>query len=108
MSAAPEQPSLEVRIALLESQMLAINQRNRRVEAAKAWEQSAVRVVAIVSLTYALMCLLFYVLGARNFMLSATVPTLGYYLSTLSLSKIKSLWLKRQARRTEESVTDGN
>ena len=89
---------LKKRVEQLEISVQAILQRNQRVELDKAWEQSTTRVVGIVTLTYALMCLIFYVIGAQNFMSSAIVPTLGYYLSTQSLSWLKGKWVERRKR----------
>ena len=45
---------------LISSAWQAILNRNHRVELEKAWEQSTTRVVGIVIITYALMCLIFY------------------------------------------------
>ena len=77
---------------LLEEVML----RNKRVEVEKAWETSRTRIIAIVAVTYLLMCLIFFVIGVENFMLNAVIPTIGYYLSTQSLPAIKKRWIEKR------------
>ncbi len=70
----------------------AIEARNHRVEKAKAWETSLARKVSILVLTYAVMCLTFWSLGNHPFWANAIVPTLGFFLSTLSLPLIRNHW----------------
>ncbi|HEY4488072.1 MAG TPA: hypothetical protein VJB97_00970, partial [Candidatus Paceibacterota bacterium] len=70
--------------------------RNARVEADKAWEVSWTRSLTIAIVTYAVACGVLYIVGVDNIFLAALVPTLGYVLSTLSLSFIKARWLARR------------
>lgn len=69
-------------------------ERNARVEAEKAWEQSYTRIGSIALITYAAAALLLYILGVSDFYLAALVPVLGYLLSTLSLPYLKQRWIK--------------
>ncbi len=78
----------------LESEVKAIIERNKRVELEKAWETSKTRKFFIVLITYLLMCLTFHSIGVENFFMNAIIPTLGYFLSTLSLPVFKDCWLK--------------
>ncbi len=80
----------------LETRIAQIEERNKRVEAEKAWETSVVRRVSIVLLTYLIMIILFYSIGSQDPMRNAIVPTLGYLLSTLSLEWIRKIWIDRR------------
>lgn len=70
-----------------------IKERNKRVEADKAWETSKTRVLSILVMTYIITAIVFYFIGVKNFMLSAFIPTVGFYLSTQSLPFIKKWWI---------------
>lgn len=72
-----------------------IKVRNARVEADKAWETSKTRRLFIAVITYIIACYYMRVLGVGDYYLHALVPTGGYLLSTLSLSHIKKIWIKR-------------
>lgn len=78
----------------LEVEIKAIIERNKRVELEKAWETSKSRKFLIVLITYLLMCLTFYSIGIENYFINAIVPTLGYFLSTLSLSVFRDYWIR--------------
>ena len=79
----------------IEAEIIKIQERNKRVELDKAWETSNTRKVAIVVLTYLTMVLAMYVLKMDRPFVNAIIPTLGFALSTLSLSLIRHLWVKR-------------
>ncbi|OGE31039.1 hypothetical protein A2631_05150 [Candidatus Daviesbacteria bacterium RIFCSPHIGHO2_01_FULL_44_29] len=80
----------------LEERVSAIEARNQRVEADKAWEVSTTRKVMIVTVTYLTMLLLMASIGVDRPFISALIPTTGFFLSTLSLSFIKQQWLSRR------------
>ena len=71
-----------------------IQERNARVEADKAWETSKTRRGVIAGITYIVAGLYMSALGANSPWLNALIPVGGYLLSTLSLPKIKEIWLK--------------
>lgn len=71
-----------------------IEQRNQRVELDKAWETSNTRRLAIAVITYLVVVIFFVTLGFDNPFVNAIVPTLGFLLSTLSLSLIKKYWMQ--------------
>lgn len=72
----------------------AIKERNRRVEMDKAWETSLTRKILIAILTYVVIVLfLFYADFPKPFV-SAIVPTIGFLLSTLSISYAKKIWIR--------------
>jgi len=77
-----------------ESQISAILERNKRVEADKAWEVSWCRRLLIAALTYT--CALLFIWSFTNDLLwrNAGVPALGYLLSTLSLPWVKQWWIR--------------
>jgi len=72
-----------------------VKERNKRVEADKAWETSSFRILSIVAMTYIVTAIVFYFIGVRNYLLNALIPTLGFYLSTLSLPFIKKWWINK-------------
>ena len=80
------------KLAQLDLRISAIEARNRRVELEKAWEVSFTRKVSIVALTYLVMVLVFWSLDNEKYALNAIVPTLGFFLSTVSLPRIKAWW----------------
>jgi hypothetical protein len=81
------------RLARLENDLAEIKQRNLRVEADKAWEVSPLRISSICLITYLVASLLLHLLGSKRFWLDALVPVIGFYLSSQSLTVIKSWWI---------------
>ena len=82
--------------AEIELELQAIKERNRRVEADKAWETSWARRLAIALGTYAVAIIwLLFTENSRPW-LNAFVPAAGYMLSTLSLPFIKRWWIARR------------
>jgi len=73
-----------------------IKERNRRVEKDKAWETSWERKILVAILTYVVVVLFFIFAKLPNPFINAIVPTLGFLLSTLSISFVKKLWLKNK------------
>lgn len=80
----------------LEKEITEIRARNKKVEADKAWETSLTRKVIIALVTYVLIGLYMYYLGVVKPWLNAIVPTLGFLLSTLTLSWAQSVWIKNK------------
>ncbi len=78
----------------LEEEIEKIQERNKRVEIDKAWEISFFRKGIIAVLTYFVIVLFFVFARLPNPFVNAIVPTLGFILSTLSLSFFKQIWLK--------------
>lgn len=71
-----------------------IKERNRRVEADKAWEISKTRRIIIALMTYIVIVVFLLSIEAPNPWFNATVPTIGFLLSTLTLPFFKRFWLK--------------
>lgn len=80
----------------IEKRLRALEARNKRVEADKAWETSWTRRITIALLTYLVVCSYLALVIHINPWLNALVPVVGYLLSTLTLSAIKQMWSKRR------------
>ena len=87
------------RIQNLENEIRAIKERNLRVEADKAWETSGFRIFTLCVITYIVASCVLYVIGVASFLLSALVPTAGFFLSVQSLPAIKRWWMKKFSRK---------
>lgn len=85
---------MEDRIKKLEEEIILVKDRNKKVEINKAWEVSRIRAFSILILTYIFASFALYVIGTKNFLLGAIIPTLGYFLSTQSLPFIKRWWIR--------------
>lgn len=81
--------SLDERVAQLEA-------RNQRVEGDKAWETSWVRRGAIMVLTYATVVVYLHYVVHVDPWINGLVPVIGFFLSTLTVSQLKKVWLKRR------------
>lgn len=81
----------------LDKEIHAIVERNRRVEADKAWETSWFRRLLIMLITYITACIFLTVTSGDHSraLLPAVVPSVAYLLSTLSLGPIKRWWIKK-------------
>ncbi|OGZ63223.1 MAG: hypothetical protein A3C58_01555 [Candidatus Staskawiczbacteria bacterium RIFCSPHIGHO2_02_FULL_34_10] len=79
----------------IEKEINLIKERNKKVEADKAWETSIFRIGFIIVITYIITAVVFYFIGVKNFLLSALIPTVGYYVSTQSLPFVKNWWSKK-------------
>ena len=90
---------MQEKIENLEKEIKIIKERNRRVEADKAWETSWFRIFFIAAITYIIAAIVLYFIGAKNFLLNALVPTIGYFLSTQSLPAIKRWWIRRNFKK---------
>jgi hypothetical protein len=78
----------------LKSEIESIKNRNKKVEADKAWETSFSRKMLIAVLTYFIIVLFFYIANLEKPFINAIVPTVGFVLSTLSIPIFKQLWIK--------------
>ncbi|HSD98366.1 MAG TPA: hypothetical protein VLB73_01540 [Patescibacteria group bacterium] len=78
----------------LEERIAKIEARNKKVEADKAWETSWARKALIAVFTYLAIALYMKFVLGLNPWINAIVPTVGFLLSTLTLSWFKKLWEK--------------
>lgn len=82
----------------LERRVIRIEKRNERVELDKAWETSAVRKIVLILYTYVLIGLFLWYAGNPQPWLNAIVPSVGFFLSTLTLPFFKNWWISRKSR----------
>jgi hypothetical protein len=87
---------MEERIQALETELSQIKERNIRVERNKDWETSLTRKVSIAFLTYLTMVLVMAATGSVNPYINAIIPTLGFFISTLSLPVIRRSWERKR------------
>lgn len=78
----------------LNNEINKLKSRNTRVELDKAWETSLTRKLLILILTYFVIVIFFFVTRLSNPFINALVPTLGFFLSTLTVPWIKTIWIK--------------
>lgn len=72
----------------------AIESRNKNVEADKAWEASLARRALLIFFTYIAIGLYLWAISIPRPWLNAIVPSVGFFLSTLTLPYFKRVWLK--------------
>ena len=78
----------------LEKEILAIKERNKKVEADKAWETSLSRKTIIMVLTYFTVVIFFHAAKIEKPFINAIVPTFAFLISTLTLPLFKKFWLR--------------
>lgn len=78
----------------LEERVSAIEKRNSRVEADKAWEGSLSRKLLIIICTYLIIASYLYFVVGIDPWINAVVPSIGFFLSTLAFPYFKALWIK--------------
>ena len=71
-----------------------IKERNRKVEADKAWETSKTRAALVALITYSFMVFVMHIIKVADPFVGAIIPTLGFLLSTLGIYNIKHFWIK--------------
>lgn len=79
----------------LHKEIQAIKERNKRVEANKAWETSKTRSGFIALSSFLLIYIVMLLIDAQQPFLNALISALAYLLSTFSYDFLKSWWLKR-------------
>ena len=79
---------------MINKEIKKIKERNKRVEADKAWEISKTRILIISIMTYIVIAIFLWFVKVPRPWINAIIPTLGFILSTLTLSLFKKLWLK--------------
>ena len=77
----------------LEQRLKKIEERNRKVEADKAWELSYFRRLLIVAFTYLAVGFYLQSINVANAWFNAIVPTVAFLLSMLTLPFFKRIWL---------------
>jgi len=80
----------------LEQRVQKIEERNRNVEADKAWETSWTRRGLLALFTYLSVSIYLWAISIPRPWLNAIVPTVGFLLSTLTMPFFKRFWLGRR------------
>lgn len=83
-----------VSLEKLEKEIEYIKRRNERVGIDKAWEISITRKILLIIFTYIAIGLYLNAIGVNKPWLNAIVPSVGFLLSTLTLSYFKEYWRK--------------
>lgn len=78
----------------VETRLSHIEERNRRVEADKDWEESLTRRFLLIVFTYLAVGLYMDAIDVERPWINAIVPSLGFLLSTLTLPFFKRWWTK--------------
>jgi sterol desaturase/sphingolipid hydroxylase (fatty acid hydroxylase superfamily) len=78
----------------LEKRISAIEARNRKVEKDKLWETSYTRRILLILFTYVAISLYLNAIEVSSPWLNAIVPSIGFWLSTLTLPLFRTLWEK--------------
>lgn len=87
---------LQKQIDGLHAEIEKIKERNKRVEADKAWETSWARAGLILLITYIFTTIFFLRTGQSPAYLLSLEPTAGLTIGLLSFGKLKSIWLSRR------------
>ncbi len=82
------------KIKELEKRIIEIEKRNKKVEQDKAWETSLLRRLLLILFTYLTIGIYMKFVLNTDPWLNAIIPSLGFYLSTLSLPFFKKIWDK--------------
>jgi len=80
----------------LREEIIKLKERNKRVEADKAWETSWTRRIMIIILTYLVIVIFFSFAGLPKPFINSIVPAIAFTLSTLSLPFFKEVWIKKR------------
>lgn len=80
----------------LKNEIDKIKERNTQVELDKAWESSLTRKLLVLVLTYFAVTIFFFVTKLPKPFVNAVVPTLGFFLSTLTIPWMKAVWIKHK------------
>ena len=83
----------------MKKEIESIKERNKRVETDKAWETSKTRRAIIALTTYFVIVIFLYIIGVPEPWFVASVPTIGYVLSTLTLPFFKKFWIKNMYKK---------
>jgi len=78
----------------LEQKIFEIEERNKRVEADKAWERSFTRRILLSVFTYLAMGVYLWAIQIPRPWLNAIVPAVAFMISTLTMPFFKKMWMR--------------
>lgn len=82
----------------MEKDIEEIKARNARVEMDKRWETSSLRRTLLMIFTYVSIGVYLSAIQIELPWINAIVPTIGFFLSTLTLPFFRAIWEKREKR----------
>lgn len=82
----------------LELEISKIKERNKRVEADKAWETSWTRRFLIFILTYFVAVLFFIFADLPNPYINSIIPAMAFVVSTVTMPFVKNVWLEQHRK----------
>ena len=85
----------------LEKRITQLEARNQRVELDKEWETSWTRKICIAGLTYFVVVAYLYFVVKIDPWVNATVPVVGFLLSTLTIGLVKQVWARGHQEHDE-------
>ena len=83
----------------LEERIRKIEERNKKVEKDKAWETSLTRKILIAIATYIVISLFLWIANIPMPLENAIVPTVAFFLSTLTIPFFKKMWIKHAYKK---------
>lgn len=83
----------------LQRQIDEIKERNKKVEADKAWETSWARKGILIVLTYIVIVIFFLFAHLPDPFTNAIVPALAFVISTLTVPLFKNYWVEKYYRK---------
>ena len=85
----------------LEQRIQKIEERNKKVEADKAWETSWARRLLLTLFTYLAIGVYMWAIDIPRPLLNAVITAVAFMLSTLMMPFFRSIWLKRRKNRAD-------
>ena len=83
----------------LKAEIERIKERNKRVEADKAWELSWTRRILIFVLTYIVIVVFFVFADLPNPFTNSIVPAAAFVISTLAVPPMKKVWIRHSYKK---------
>lgn len=87
-------------LEFLNREIKKIKERNKKVEIDKAWETSKTRRLLLIIFTYLAIGFYLQAIKVDRPWLNAIVPSIGFLLSTLTLSFFKEFWKKQMYKKS--------
>ncbi|MEK7140895.1 MAG: hypothetical protein AAB815_03880 [Patescibacteria group bacterium] len=82
----------------LEQRVKELEERNKRVDAGKAWETSWTRRGLLSVFTYLTIGIYMWAIKIYHPWLNAIIPAVAFMISTLTIPYFKKLWLKKNGK----------
>lgn len=90
--------NLEAEVIKLKEEIEGIKERNKRVEADKAWELSRVRTGFIGTVTFLFVFTFLLLIKDERPFQNSIIATLGYFLSTETYGILKRFWISKMRK----------